>query len=202
MLKAIHPVVLVTAGFFLILLLQCVSPVQLGIGASLAILAALIWARADWLRVVRRLRFIFLALLVLYAWQTPGTLMAPALAGFSPTWDGLRAVLEPGWRLLAVASVVALLLRGLSTEDWVSSLYVLALPFRICGLSPERFAVRLRLVLDYVGRRDLDWRHCLEAASDDLSAMPAEAWSIRLPAWHDWLVLLAVLVVLAMGGMW
>ncbi|MDP5239798.1 hypothetical protein Q9Q94_09660 [Uliginosibacterium sp. 31-16] len=200
MLKVIHPVVHVTAGFFLIILLQTAGFHVLLAGAVATVSCALCAATGDWLRIVRRLRYIFLVLLILFAWQTPGTLMLPLIGVFSPTWDGLSAVREPALRLLAVVSVVALMLKYLSTDDWVSSLYVLVSPLRVAGVRPERFAVRLRLVLDYAGQRDLNWRHCLDVAEQDWSDPQDEAWPVRAVQIHDVLALLGLIAVA--GGYW
>ena len=200
MLKVIHPVVHVTAGFFLIVLLQTAGFKVLLAGALMTVLWALCAASQDLLRIVRRLRYIFLVLLILFAWQTPGTLIFPLLGALSPTWDGLNAVLEPALRLLAVVSVVALMLRYLTTDDWVNSLYALVIPLQVAGLKPERFAVRLRLVLDYAGQRDLNWRHCLDAAEQDCSDQGDEAWPVRAVQARDVLALLGLIVVA--GGYW
>ncbi|MBS1209611.1 MAG: hypothetical protein H6R19_2009 [Proteobacteria bacterium] len=198
MVKEIHPAVFVTAGFFLILLLQTVAAGYLPWWTMLAGTVALVSAPADWRRILRRLRFIFLALLILFAWQTPGTMILPALGSFSPTWDGLRATTEPALRLLAIVSVVALMLRHLSIEDWVNSLFVLVFPLRLLGLDPERFAVRLRLVLDYVERRDLNWRNCLDEALEDPVNPAEETWSVHHLGWQD-RILLSILGLLLAG---
>ena len=196
--KIIHPAVYVTAGFFLIFLLQIVSTAVLPWTTGAVVLCALVFARRDWLRVVRRLRYIFLALFILFAWQTPGVMIAPPLGVLSPTWDGMRATLEPATRLLAVVSVVSLMLRGLSTEDWVNSLYILVQPLKVCGLSAERFAVRLRLVLEYIGQRELNWRNCLYEMEADTGQMPQQVWPVRRLQGRD-VCLLAGLMIALIG---
>lgn len=203
MLKAIlnrvHPAVFVTAGFFLIVRLQSISPAVLPWWAGVVVMLSVVGGAQVWLRIVRRMRYIFLALLILFAWQTPGILMIPGLGAFSPTWDGVRAALDPLLRLLAVVSVVALMLRYLSIEAWVNSLYVLLRPLCVLGFSPERFAVRLRLVLDYVEQRNLNWRHCLDAALQDATILEEEVWPIHDLCWVD-RVLILCLFVLLLGG--
>lgn len=196
--KMIHPAVCVTAGFFLIFILQLVSPGPLtwAVIAAVAIAVALAWP--EWIRVIRRMRFIFLAIAILFLWQTPGRMILPALGNFSPTWDGLRAAVEPVERLCAVVSVVALLLHYLSTEDWVNSLYVLVHPLRYVGLSAERFAVRLRLVLDYIAQRDLNWKSCLDELNLGETTVEADAWVVRGLAWTD-RILLGGLFLLLLG---
>lgn len=201
--KSIHPAVHVTAGFFLIFLLQVVGAAVLPWATAAVVLCALAFARREWLRVVRRLRYIFLALVILFAWQTPGVMIVPPLGALSPTWDGVRATLEPAARLLAVVSVVSLMLRGLSTEDWVNSLYILVQPLRVCGLSAERFAVRLRLVLDYIGQRDLDWRNCLHEMEAGPGDVPSQqTWPVRGLHGRDVCLLVALMIVLIGYLLW
>lgn len=199
MLNKLHPAVLVTAGFFWIAVLQSINSAVLPWCAAAVVLLAIMGSVKDWIRIVRRMRYIFLALLILFAWQTPGILMIPGLGTFSPTWDGLRAVQDPVLRLLAVVSVVAVMLHYLSIEAWVNSLYILLRPLRALGFSPERFAVRLRLVLDYVERRDLNWRHCLDAALQETIPLEEEVWPIRELFWVDRLLIL-LLFLLMLGS--
>ncbi|WP_157288318.1 hypothetical protein [Uliginosibacterium gangwonense] len=128
-------------------------------------LAALAWAYRHWLKVLRRLKFVALAICTLFAWQTPGIQVIPALQAFSPTYDGLMLALPPLLRLMSVAAVVALLKEQLNPDAWVGSLYALSWPFKYLGLAREKLAIRLRLVLDYVEENDLDWRGLLHSAS-------------------------------------
>lgn len=202
MMRAIHPAVFVTAGFFLIILSQTISATDLWWWAPAVSLGSVIFAYAEWGRVMRRLRYIFLALVILFAWQTPGRMIIPALGALSPTWDGFSAVLDPALRLVSVVSVVALMLHILTTENWVSSLYVLVQPCRLIGLKPERFAVRLRLVLDYIERRDLDWRHCLTDATQEVIPIQTESWSVHKLGWHDATLMMCIGILLAGYLLW
>lgn len=198
MMKRIHPAVCVTAGFFLIFVLQMVTPRFLTWGVIAAVTIAVVLAWSEWMRVIRRMRFIFVAIAILFLWQTPGSMIFPALGNLSPTWDGLRAAVEPVERLCAVVSVVALLLRYLTTEDWVNSLYVLVHPLKFAGLSAERFAVRLRLVLDYVAQRDLNWKSCLDELDANEMTAATETWTVRGLFWTD-RVMLGGLFLLLLG---
>ena len=161
----LHPAVLVTAGFFFICLSQFSEGLALDVLASGLSLIASIVALGHFLKILRRLRFVALAILVVYAWQTPGTSIWPALEAFSPTRDGLILALTPLLRLLCVAAAVAMLRATLSPEAWVSSLYTLSRPLKNLGFPCDRLAVRLRLVLEYTEDRNMDWRALLRDAS-------------------------------------
>lgn len=133
--------------------------------AGLAALLALMLARERSLRLLRRIRFLLLAILVLFAWFTPGEALLMDLPRFSPTREGLRLALDHAARLVTVVAAVALLLERLPVPRLVGGLYALSRPFGMIGLSAERLAVRLMLILRHVETTDRagmrHWRHWL-----------------------------------------
>lgn len=194
---SIHPAVAVTAGFFCVIVAQSVTDVYLPIVAVGFCLAAIAFAPTKFRQVLRRTKYVILAIAVLFAWQTPGTLLVPGLGVISPTLDGCRAAIIPIERLAATIAIVSVLLERLSAEQWVSSLYVLIAPFRSAGFA-ERFAVRLRLVIDYVEARKLDWRTNLAATALEDIPSGGEQWGIVTLRFADKVLL--ILLVLAMWG--
>ena len=198
--KNIHPAVLVTAGFFCIALIQVLQSVWLALGVLVCVAGATSLAWIKFQTVIRRLRFIVIAIVLLFAWQTPGTLVFPVLQGWSPTYDGLRLALEPLGRLLASVGVVSIMLARVGVGDWMSSLYVMASPLRVLGFAPERFAVRLRLVLEYVESRELNWKTCVAAASAVDVVGAGEQWQVSVLRRSDSALL--VLLLLAFGVVW
>lgn len=190
--KTLHPAVLVAAGFVCMLGIQLLQALWLVSVVIIVLILALVAGRKKLGAVIRRLRYILIAVIVLFAWQTPGVLIVPVLGMFSPTYDGLLLALDSTARLLATAAVVAVMLEKLSTAQWVSSLYVLIAPLRIAGVSPERFAVRLRLVLDYVDMRNLDWRKSLDSGFPDETAPVMQQWQVSTLRFGDRALLLAM----------
>lgn len=193
----VHPAVLVTAGFFLVAGVQSLQGRNLAVASCTFLLAAILASRRKLSKVLVRLKYIGLAVTVLFAWQTPGTLIAPALGRLSPTYDGLWLALEPLARLAATAAVVAVMLDRLTAAQWVSSLYVLTTPLRVLGVSPERFAVRLRLVLDFVETRQLDWRASLEGRWLDEVPPAAQCWPVSTLKHADRMALVAMCLLAA-----
>jgi energy-coupling factor transport system permease protein len=111
------------------------------------------------LRMLRRLRWFFLSLLVLYGWFTPDPAPWPnrtsALAALMPSPAGLAAGGERIAVLVAIVAGVNLLLRTTSREQMLAAIYGLALPLAPFGLR-ERLAVRMMLVIETLeGTRDL-----------------------------------------------
>lgn len=150
-----HPIVrvvsfLVFAGF-----LSAGGAARLG---AAALLLAVIYLLAGaphlggLLRALRRLRFLWLSLAVLYLWFTPGDGLWPALGAWSPTVQGLA---EGSLRVAVLVLMVAaaqLLLQSTPTPQLLAAVHWLSRPLQWLGLNRDRFALRLVLVLETVPR--------------------------------------------------
>lgn len=128
---------------------------------------------------LRRSRFIFIALVVIYACTTPGERV---LLEFSrPTREGIALAILHASRLAAVLALVTLLLERVSLARIVTGLQVLCGPLVIVGIQPERAAVRLTLIMTAVeagGRHT--WRSWLRGEGQDgfppRVLLPDEHW--------------------------
>lgn len=155
--------------------LQLLSPVFLAIALSGCALAGVWLARSRCIRLVRRVRFLIVAIFVLFAGFTPGEAIWPAVQSLSPSREGMVLAVEHVGRLLAVVLCVALLLERLSLSRLVGGLYALLRPFHRIGLPAEALAVRLMLVLRYVESAPPGaWREWLED-SPEVGAAGCEA---------------------------
>lgn len=150
-----HPVIrilclLVVAGF----LARC-DWAEIGLVlALLAAVAALIRFRrwSPLLVVLRRLRFLWLSIIIAYGWFTPGQPLLPDAGAWSPTFQGLQAA---GVRVAALAVLVLavqLLMAVSSRAELVAGLRWWSRPLRLFGLDPARLALRLVLALETVPR--------------------------------------------------
>lgn len=164
-----HSGLLLSGWLAIVAGLQVLPVGWLWAGVALSLACAALAARARALRLLRRVRVLLAAILLLFAWFTPGEAVLLDWPVLSPTREGLVLALEHGGRLIAVVCWVALLLERLPTERLVSGLYALARPCRIIGLSAERIALRLLLVLRYVdaGKTTGGWKTWLVATDDD-----------------------------------
>jgi energy-coupling factor transport system permease protein len=123
-------------GLFLLLIFFCL--IFLGI------------KNKSFVHAVRRMRWLLLSLIIIYAFGTPGELIPLFPINFSPTYEGLLL----GWlqieKLLIALAALSILLISSSREQMLLGLYMLLMPFKFIGLNIERFAARLMLTLDYV----------------------------------------------------
>jgi energy-coupling factor transporter transmembrane protein EcfT len=163
-----HPAVQILVWMLLALLAQRLPPLALLVLTAVLFGLAMRLCAKQLLTLLRRTRWIFFSLLLIYAFTTPGAALWAQLGVASPTREGLLDGLLQLGRLVSVLSGLAILLALLSQTQLISGLYSLAYPLRWFGLSRERIAVRLALTLEYAesAMRDTasDWRSTIGAA--------------------------------------
>ncbi len=125
-----------------------------GVILLLAGSAALVQHRGfEWsglLRMLRRVRWLLLAMLILYGWFTPGDPLLPSLGDRSPSLAGVQQGLLRVAALVAIVAAVYLLLMTTPRGDLVGGLLWFGRPLRRLGMDDRRFAVRLVLALEAV----------------------------------------------------
>lgn len=104
----------------------------------------------EFLKLLKRVRYILLFLMLVYAFNTPGEYLSNWHFSMAPTYEGINAALEQALRLSMILAGLAFLLITTNRNQMIAGLYSLAQPFRLLGLDPVRFAVRLWLTLYYV----------------------------------------------------
>ena len=143
----LHPAALITLWAAYAAGLEFLS--WLGLGAA-AILATPVFfhvpIRASFLQLLRRSRWLFLLLPLVYAFSIPG----------QPIWPGFSAISWPGVedggmrtvRLLLMLAALAAMLTVLGPARLVFGIYAIARPWDRLGLDARALAVRLSLVLE------------------------------------------------------
>jgi energy-coupling factor transporter transmembrane protein EcfT len=159
------------------LLVQMTEGWRLAVLSAAALAAALVSARQHCARLLMRIRVLLLAILVLFAWFTPGEAIFMDWPRLSPSREGLLLALAHAGRLLALVCWVAVLLARMPPDRLVSGLYTLARPCCAFGLSAERLALRLLLVLRYADsarENGHDWRSWLSTSDEGDSKSSGE----------------------------
>lgn len=148
----LHPLVRIAGLLVFIAGMALAQPLVLmggTFGLLLAYAMAGFPAPGGLLSMVVRLRWLLVAILLVYGWWTPGELLWPALGAVSPTLQGLGYGLARIFALLCIVSAVHFLLQVTERGQLVSSLMQLGAPF-LGPLARERFAVRVLLTLEAV----------------------------------------------------
>lgn len=181
----IHPSALLLAWLAVAVALPWFSVQVLWVASAL--LALGVWmggVQACW-RLIRRTRFLLLALILLYAFATPGT---PLFVNWDiPTQEGLLHGGVQAWRLLLLVVALGLVLTSLSREKLLVGIYGLLFPFKPI-LPVDRIAVRLWLTMEYADKGQNEKSlHARWAAALTLPNTPATMITLVFPtfAWRD-----------------
>jgi energy-coupling factor transport system permease protein len=100
---------------------------------------------------LKRLRWLMLAIVLVYGWWTPGAALFPVAGVLSPTVEGLQLGLIRMLVLVIIVSAVHLLLQRTERAQLLAALMQLFTP--LCSLQGRsRIAVRIVLSMEAVGQ--------------------------------------------------
>jgi energy-coupling factor transporter transmembrane protein EcfT len=157
------------AGLAFLQLLSLAALLSAVAGCTLAALA--LAPRRGW-RLLKRVRFLLLAIVVLFGGFTPGEALFVNWPIVSPSREGAVLALEHAARIVAVVMCVAVLMERLPVHRMVSAIHALLRPFEAFGFPASRVAVRLLLVLRLVeSGAPKGWQSWLHDVEDE----PGEA---------------------------
>ena len=145
-------------GFFLLAII--VNQLNVNVLASLLLFFLLIilcTKTRKFLHTVKKLKWLFLVMIVIFAFNTPGEHLANWPFAISPTYEGLTAGFTQVLRISLMLAALSLILANNTRQQLISGFYFVFLPLKFLGLEVELFAARLWLTLHYVEqRRDKD----------------------------------------------
>jgi len=125
---------LLTGGFAFLLLLYALAGIP---------------SPATLVHMIKRLRWLLLAILIVYGWWTPGVSLWPGAGTLSPTMDGLYLGMLRVMALIAIIAAVHLLLQSTPREDLLPAIMQLIRPLTTRHVR-ERIAVRTLLSIEAV----------------------------------------------------
>ncbi len=114
------------------------------------ILALFAIKATQFLHILRRMKWFFLVMLVIFAFNTPGQHIHGWDYLLSPTYEGLASGLLQVFRMLTLLAALSLIMAINTKHQLISGFYFMLLPLQSLGLEIERFAARLWLTLEYV----------------------------------------------------
>jgi energy-coupling factor transporter transmembrane protein EcfT len=145
-----HPFVKIILFIFTLLLMSYLNDAYLSAMCIALCGYAILLDHANFLRVVKRMKWLFLSIFVIYAFGTPGEYTQYIPTGISPTKEGcVLGILQIAKLLIALATL-GILFSTSSKEQLMSGLHLLLSPLNVLGISTNRFTARLLLTLDYV----------------------------------------------------
>jgi energy-coupling factor transporter transmembrane protein EcfT len=162
--------------------------------AACSLLAACVLAPARLFRLLRRLRWLLLAILLTFSLGTPGRLVVPDFPP-GPTFEGFHAAMFAMINLAAMAACVAVLLQRLTPARLTGAIHRLIHPLSADHPAPDSFALRLQLVLRDIEMR-LPARHWMSWLEDTSCSAPLTVEPCRPLSLIDLCVLLAASALL------
>ena len=201
----LHPSVKIISVLFLAIAVNVAGYVTLSVMAVVLVVLLFGYRVAEFLRMLRRVRWILLSLLLVYAFSTPGEYIAAwPFEWLSPTYEGIKAAALQIARLGVMLAGLSILLATTDRKNLIAGFYMLLRPLRHIGIQPERFAARLMLTLHYVehsSKQDTpqSFRQSFALQHDEAELAAPRLVELHLPSlsWRD-VTLLALL--LAMGA--
>ena len=145
-----HPTTKILALIFLGIMLN-----KLGSGALIAMLCLMVllagyWRASIWVKMLLRMRWLFLSMFLVYGLATPGEYVPWMPIDFGFTYEGLNAGILQIMRFMLMLAGIALLMITTTQNKLIAGFYVLLKPLNLLKLKPERFAARLCLTLQYL----------------------------------------------------
>ena len=201
-----HPFVKIACFFFLLLLLQYLSPSTIAVLCGLICLLAAVLNLPHFSQLIKRMRWLFVSLLLVYAYATPGEYLAFLPLNVAPSYEGLRmGLMQIAKLLIAVASLSALFASA-SKSQLMDGLWTLLAPLRLMGLNVERFTVRMLLTLHYVEQMAVQPKLKLDFSQLDKLALASDEPGATLPlilaqpafSWFD-KAMLSLMLLAVMG---
>ena len=130
--------------------LNVMSVQQLMIAFALLMLILSKLKNHPFFRLTKRLKWFYIVMLLIFAFNTPGQHVAEWPFVFAPTYEGLHAGFAQLLRILVMLAALSTLLGLHTKQTLISGFYFLLSPLKYCGIETERFAARLWLTLHYV----------------------------------------------------
>jgi energy-coupling factor transporter transmembrane protein EcfT len=200
-----HSAALMVSWICLTLMVQMLNAALLWVGAGCLLFCVGKFAPLRFVTLLRRTRWIFFSLLLIYAYTTPGEAIFVQLDVYSPTREGLLDGLLQLTRLVCSLAGLAILLTRLTQTQLIEGLFVLLAPLQKIGFPRERVAVRLALTLRYaesaMSDTVRDWRGSIENLLAPVEIELSHITLARTPM-RRLDVLLMSLCVLCVMGVW
>lgn len=200
--RGLHPAAVLAAWLCLLIMLHFVDMHKLFILAG----GAAAWASGvnavRLLGLLRRSRWLMLAIALVYAYAGNGALLWPQFGSLSPYAEGLAAGVMQLLRLLIILSSLAILLERLKLTGIMLALDTLLRPLALLGVNAEQTLVRLALTLNYIEKAESTsgsgWRELVGGNLHSRSEPEMQIQISRLPlAYSDWVFMGGMMLLLS-----
>jgi energy-coupling factor transporter transmembrane protein EcfT len=138
-------------SFFILAIVVNQLSLNLLVSVSIIFTGILFLTRThQFLHFIKRFKWLFLILIAIFSFNTPGEHLPVWPFEFSPTYEGIAAGFTQILRIIIMLAAISLILAANTRQQLISGFYFVLFPLKILGLEVERFAARLWLTLQYV----------------------------------------------------
>lgn len=198
--NCLHPASLILIWLAFAFCVPWLQPAELSVIVILFSLPLLLKHSDQYLKLLRRSRWLLISLFLVYAFVTPGVAV---LGAYGPSQEGLLSGGIQALRLLALLATLALLLATTSRDRILAGLYFLLRPFGLIGVDVDRVSARIWLTLHYAeqsgSRNSSEWRERWQSAmygsGDEMTGIKLE---IDRLTWLDYTALSGAVLVLGL----
>lgn len=193
--SSLHPASLILIWLAFALCIPWLRATDLAVIAGLSLMPVLLGRFPEYLKLLRRTRWLLLSLIFVYAFATPGTPLIPAFGSYSPSREGLWSGGIQALRLVTLLAGLALLLTAIARERFLAGLYHLLRPFTLLGVNVDRAAARVWLTLHYAEQKEAgrsgDWGEKFRMASEGAGDGECQSvgFEVQRFCWPDYLAL-------------
>ena len=168
----LHPAIKIAAFIFMVVLMPHLKLSALFALALMMSFVLIHFRVKRFISMMRRMRWLFLSVLIIYAYTTPGEYISGWPIDLAPSYEGLRDGLYQIARISLVLAGIALLMATSTRENLMAGIYTIIKPLRFLSVSPERFTARLYLTLQYIDKtkkrgklldKELSWQENFQA---------------------------------------
>ena len=99
-------------------------------------------------RIIKRMRWLFLSILIVYLWFTPGEPLLPIESDFMPTLQGLQTGLLRVFSLILIIFAVNYFISTIARHRLVQAIIWLLYPLNWIAIDTRQLALRIALTLE------------------------------------------------------
>lgn len=144
-----HPVIKILLFIFTLLFINFMHNSLVWLLCLFVCLLAVKFQRHVFFRIVKRMRWLFFSIVIIFAFATPGEYIQFMPNYFAPTIEGVFKGLLQIAKLLIALALLNILFATSSNAQLMTGLYTLLSPLSLVGFNAKQFTVRLMLTLDY-----------------------------------------------------
>ena len=166
-----HPVIRIASFLVIAISLAQINQQKLTTAALLMLLFFFIQpslhAVSQTAKLVFRLRWLFISIMIVYAWFTPGILLVPEWGGLSPYREGIVIGLMRIAALIIIIASVCILVLQQTREEIMGAIFWYCRPLKLFGVSQQRLAARLVLTMESVTSLESRWKKTADISYDN-----------------------------------